>query len=444
MRRGIATMSMRAAHSVIGALVVFGALASVVSAQDDLKLDYHGAGWVQIGRIEESFVGTDFTNDYNDNWMQSSGSQLSVNAKFGPEWDGALSVGVVGVHLARGAVSEIDRLYPFWVAYVGEARVTWTHPVFESGKFQLSLGAFPYNYSADAKNLGVYLMRGYVYPGTLESGFGNVMGGQARYAQGKFRNDLILKSEDQKPIYDLSLIDVVNYEVTPGFEVGAGVNFYRLVAQNDDLTNPGLKCGGVYGQCFYEDTTGVGAGGEPDTITGSLAGTKLMARFHLDPKVLFGMGTVGSLTLGKQDLVLYGEAALLGIKDYPIYYDDKLRRIPVMLGFNLPVFGALDFLSLEVEYYASKNSSNTVGAAFGGAWVPDFKDDPDVARYAARDDWKWSVNAAKTLFGNAQLSAQVANDHLRPGGSHDVPWVGKEAMRTPKDWYWTCKLAYFF
>ncbi len=41
------------------------------------------------------------------------------------------------------------------------------------------------------------------------------------------------------------------------------------------------------------------------------------------------------------------------------------------------------------------------------------------------------------------LSVQVANDHLRLGGNHDED-AGAEAMRTPKDWYWTTKLAYFF
>ncbi len=420
-------------------LIVFATLSSTASAQES-ELRLSGAGWTQIGRIEQSFVGTDQSNNYNDNWMQNAGGQLTLNATFDPAWDGALALGVVGTHLARGAVSEIDHWYPFWVAYVGEARVSYHNKVSESGTFRMSLGLFPYNYSPDAKNLGVYLTRGYVYPGTLESGFGNVFGGQARYEQGGFSNDFVVKSEDQKPIYDLSVLDVVNYQVVPGFEVGAGVNFYRVVAQNSGLTTPGQVCGGNYGQCSYVDTTG----GKSDTVTGSLSGTKLMARFHFDPKVVFGIEKVGSLTLGKQDLVLYGEGALIGVKNYPIYLDEPLRRMPVMLGLNLPAFNQLDFLSIEVEYYASKNSSNNVGAAFGGAWVPDFKDDADVANYAGRDDWKWSLNLAKTFFGHAQISGQVANDHLRPGGSHDIPWVGKEALRRPSDWYWTCKLAYFF
>lgn len=442
MRGGTEIMSMRIAKPILWASLL--ALSAPSFAQDETVLRFHGAGWFEAGRIERSFVGTDLSNDYNDNWLQNTGGQLSVNATFDPRWEGALSMGVVGTHLARGGVSEVDHWFPFWVAYVGEARVTYAVPVAEAGTFRLSLGQFPYNYSPDAKNLGVYLTRGYVYPGTLESGFGNVFGAVARYEQGGFRNEVVAKSEDQKPLYDWSFMDVASYVVRPGLEIGAGVNFYRLIAQNDALTSPGLTCGGNYGQCSYVDTTGTGAGGEPDTITGSLAGTKLMARFHLDPKALFGFDRLGSLPLGQRDLVLYGEWALLGLKNYPIYLDDPLRRMPVMLGLNLPAFGALDYLSVEVEYYASRNSSNNVGAGFGGAWVPDFKDDPDVARYAGRDDWKWSVNLAKTFFGHAQILAQAANDHLRPGGSHDVPWVGKEGLRTPEDWYWTCKLAYFF
>jgi hypothetical protein len=163
----------------------------------------------------------------------------------------------------------------------------------------------------------------------------------------------------------------------------------------------------------------------------------LMARFSLDPKALFGMGSIGGRAFGQGDLVLYGEAALLGVKDFPLVYDDPLRRLPVMLGFNFPAMGFLDYLSLEVEYYASKNSSDNI-AAQNGTWIPAVHPAVDNGR----DDWKWSAQAAKT-FGGVQLSARVANDHLRLGGSHDVP-TGVEAVTTPKDWYWSCKLAYFF
>jgi hypothetical protein len=414
-------------------VLLVAALFAVPLAQD-LKMEYHGAGWTQIGKIEKSYTGSDLQNNNDNNWMQNAGAQLSATAKVDANWEAGLALGVVGVHLARGRAREANFWYPFWVPYVGEARVTYTRSLFETGKFQLTMGNFGYGYSPDAKNLGLYLMRGYVYPGAIESGFGTIFGAQARYQQGGVTNDLIVKSEDQRPAYDLSVADVVSYRILPGLEVGAGVNFYRLVPQDPDLTTPDSVCQSSYGQCSIYDSA------SSELVTGSLAGTKLMARFHADPKALFGLANLGSLAFGKQDLILYGEAAIIGVKDYPVVYDDIMQRIPVMVGFNFPVFGHLDYLSLEVEYYASKNSSDNFHANFGGAWVPR-QDDDDVY---GRDDWKWSVNTAKTLSGHMQLSAQVANDHLRVGGWHNAPNAGKEALRTPKDWYWTCKLAYFF
>lgn len=418
------------------------ALAATLSAQET-KLEYHGAGWFQFGRVEESEVYS-VTNDVNDNWMQNAGAQLGVAAKFDERWEGGLGVGVVQVHLARGSRGQANQWYPFWVPYVAEARVSYTRTEFlsENGSLRLNLGSFGYNYNPDAKNLGVYLMRGYVYPGALVSGFGNIFGAQARYENGGFRNDLILKSEtEERPIYDLSLADVVSYRVLPGLEFGAGVNFYRMLPSNKDLTSPGKDCPGpAYAgeNCYVLDYSDTAGGAPPDTILGSLAGTKLMARFSLDPKALFGWTHAGSRAWGKADWVLYGEAAVIGVKDYPVVYDDVWRRVPVMIGFNFPMLGYLDYLSLEVEYYASKNSADNRPASFG-SWLPS----TDLAYDTKRDDWKWSVNASKVVLGNLQVSIQVANDHLRPGGTHDAP-AGDEASTTPKDWYWTVKTAFFF
>jgi hypothetical protein len=419
----------------ISLLILIVATLFPVAYAQEMKMEYHGAGWTQFGKVEESYGGAaDPQNDNDNNWMQNAGAQISATAKVDANWEASLALGVVGVHGARGQREVANFWYPFWVPYVGEARITYTDSVFNVGRLQLTMGNFGYGYGSNNKNLGLYLMRGYVYPGALESGFGSVFGALARYEQGKFRNDLIVKSEEQRPAYDLSLIDVVAYQVHPGLELGAGVNFYRLIPRDADLTTPDSVCTGSYGQCSILDPS------DSTLVTGSLAGIKAMVRFSADPKLLFGFSSLGALTLGKQDLVLYGEAAIIGVKDYDVVYDDITERIPVMVGLNLPAFGHLDVFSVEAEYYGSKNSSDNFHANFGGAWVPR-QDDDDVYD---RDDWKWSVNVAKTLVSNLQLSAQVANDHLRLGGWHNAPNTGKEAMRTPKDWYWTCKLAYFF
>ena len=410
------------------------------SFADDVKLEYHGAGWAQFGMVAHSSDTSKL--DYNDNPMQSAGAVINSSAKVDDHWDGGLGLGVVQVHLIRGA-EDNGNWYPFMVPFVSEARITYSTSLFtQQDKFKVSLGYIPYGYNPDVKDLGQYLLRGYVYPGTLVSGFGNISGAIVGYGIGGLHNDLILNVEtEDKPLYDFSIADVANYQFKFGLEVGAGVNFYRVIAQNSDLTSPSKDCvPGKLGPavasnpaenvCYIVDTVGTVL----DTITGGYAGTKLMARFHFDPKTAFGF----SGSLGKEDLVLYGEAAILGVKDYPIFYDDIARRIPAMVGFNFPAFGFLDNLSLEVEYYASKNSSDNLNPE-QGSWLPSL----NSIKYVKRDDWKWSVYAAKVLSGHMKLSAQAANDHLRLGGTHDLPY-GVEAMNTPKDWYWTCKLAYFF
>ncbi|MEO6096232.1 MAG: hypothetical protein ABIW76_11230 [Fibrobacteria bacterium] len=317
---------------------------------------------------------------------------------------------------------------------------------------QLNLGIFPYNYNSDSKNLGLYLLKGNVYPGTLVPGYADLFGvvqsragAMGRYKIGGLTNDLLFVVEEDKPLYDISIADVVTWRVHSSFEFGFGVNFYRAIAADPDATSPGTDCRkeklGPYSgsgptpeqdnPCFIVEKDALG--NPTDTLTGSLAGTKLMARFRLDPKVWFGSPE----SMGGDELVFYGETAVIGVKDYPIFYTDIQRRIPVMMGLNLPTWKLFN-LSVEGEFYASKNSSDNLPAQ-NGSWLPGGTTDPGTGR----DDWKWSVNASRVVLGNIFLGLQVANDHLRLGGTHNNA-TGQEAMRTPQDWYWAFKTAFFF
>ncbi len=418
------------------------------SRADDLQLDFHGAGWTQFGRIEHSFTPPSLaSNNYNSNWIEYAGGLISATAKIDSNWEGAMGLGALQVHLARGSINNANIWYPFLVPFVAEARITYSHDLFSANdQLRLTAGTFPYTYNPDVKNLGFYLLRGYVYPGILQSGFEipfNITGGMARYQSGDFRNDLILKSEtDDYPLYDFSLADVINYQVAPGLELGAGVNFYRLIPQNSKVTSPPTNCLtgdlGPYAELGQADPCGIidTVNGVKDTVGGSLAGTKLMGRFHLDPKAWFENADGGPW--GKNDWVIYGEAAIIGLKDYPKVYNNILRRIPVMVGFDFPTWDLLDYFSLEVEYYADKNSSDEITAE-NGSWVPAVHPGYNYAR----DDWKWSFNLAKVFLGHVKLSAQVADDHTRLGGYHDAA-TGVEVFSTPTDWYWMGKLAFFF
>jgi hypothetical protein len=132
---------------------------------------------------------------------------------------------------------------------------------------------------------------------------------------------------------------------------------------------------------------------------------------------------------------------VLGLKDYPKYYNDIKRRIPVMMGLNLPAFGWLDKFALEVEYYASKNFPDYGKAELDYSWVP--RSVPEAN--SARDDWKWSLYFSKVISGHLRLSGQIANDHLRMFGPPDIGFMTfAETLNTPKDWYWMLKSTYFF
>jgi len=278
----------------------------------------------------------------------------------------------------------------------------------------------------------------------------NINGIMGTLKAGAFSNDLIANIEaDDKPLYDISVADVASFKVGAWLEIGAGVNFYRLLPADSRLTSPGKDCNesnlGPYaarGQpnaCFILDTLGVDASGTPtriDTITGSFSGIKLMGRLRVDPKAAFGYREGGSL--GKDDFVFYTEFVVLGLKDYPQFYDKISRRIPIMFGLDLPGFNVFNW-SIEMEYYGSRNSGDNL-AAENGSWIPPI-DDKSVN--TMRDDWKYSLNASKVFGGHLAFMGQVANDDLRLGGNHDDA-AGMQAMRTPSDWYWATKIAYFF
>jgi hypothetical protein len=429
--------------------------ATAANAQDgEAKLDFHGAGWLQSGRVESSWETPDQTNDYKKNWVGQTGALLTTHSTVNEHWEGQLGLGTALVQLPRGARGQAAKWYVFPVSWVDEANIGYKRSWSDDLSFRLTLGSFHYGYNSDIKNFGQYLMQGYVYPGTVEMSLTgplgvnqNLTGLMASFKAGAFKNDLIVNLEtEDKPLYDISIGDVVSWKIGSGLEVGAGVNFYRFISADPGSTAPKKDCdenelgpyaikSGQKNACYIIDSIGVNpvtGATVNDTILVPYSGIKLMGRVRIDPKAWLGQGN-----FGKNDLVVYSEFAVIGLKDYPIFYDNILRRIPIMFGFNLPGFNWLD-ISVELQYYASKISGDNLAAQNGSPlpWI-------DARLNSKRDDWKYSLNVSKVLAGHVALLGQVANDDLRLGGYHDEA-AGKEAMRVPTDWYWTTKIAYFF
>jgi hypothetical protein len=306
------------------------------------------------------------------------------------------------------------------------------------------------------KNLGLYLTRGPVYPGILVSGFenkytrpvANTLGFRLNHRAGAFEHDLIFNSETETfPLFDISPLYVASVKWGSVLKLGAGANFQHLLSVDPRLTSP--------------DTLEANGGDDPsdgnplnrthiyvDSVAGdttylSFAGTKVMAFLSFDPKAWFE-----SEALGAEDLKLYAEVAVLGLnttKAYKALYGELKNRMPVMVGFNIPAFHLLDHLSLEVEWYNSrvKDDLSRFQASTGNFYSP-----IPVANTKnldlKKDDLKWSLHGERKV-GQIRVSAQVANDHSRPGGtltSRSSEW--QAFFVDPKDWYWMAKVGFSF
>src|SRR3989338_3078985 len=138
------------------------------------------------------------------------------------------------------------------------------------------------------------------------------------------------------------------------------------------------------------------------------------------------------------DFSLYSEAVLLGLKDYPTYYEKPGDRAAYMAGVNLPTFGILDRLSAEIEFSPSPIPNTTDGPQIRRIAVPIMS---FPAKPVRRDDWKWTVYAHKQLHRTVSLSAQVASDHIRVpnefGTQNDLTFLPQG-----NHWYWVLKLGY--
>lgn len=450
------------------------------SADDAAKLYLKGSGWFQFGQILHSSDTLSSNFNYNDNWVQNSGAQFTVIADIDENLQGAMGLGGLQIHNAQGTIQKAREMSLGFSPYITQARLTWVSDTREYSPFIIDFGLFPYQYNPDARNLGAYLFRGPVYPGTLISEFesqsldttvGNILGFKFRNNIGKaFTQDLIIRSEtDFPPVFDLSLGYVAAFRLGEVLEIGAGANFYRLLPMRPKATKLTDREGF---QIIVPDS-----GGHPydgnyayvDPVTGdttllSHQGIKLMGRIAFDPKPW-----IGSDALGPRDLKLYAEAGVIGVKDYPGVYPSIGERIPLMVGLNLPTFKLLDEAVLEVEYYkapfrddyrrliaenspipmnnhsytpAREDSSGTLM----GTNLP-FGDPYDVTRMH-KDDLKWSLYLSKTFAGCAKLSVQAANDHYRPNTqlNSDATTVERleSAFTTMKDWYVMARLGFFF
>jgi hypothetical protein len=490
---------MRTSIFLVSALSAFCRL----DASGSPAFQLHGQGWAESGQIVHA---TDtLVINLNGNRLQSMGAQFTAQVELSERLEAGIGFGTQQVFHSLGNQETERNTLSTFKNFITEARLTYSVGDASAPFLNVTVGNFAYNYHPQVKNLGLYLFRGPVYPGFLVSGFKDFhtdttraafSGARVHNRFGNFEQDLILNQEHEvSPTYDWSLGYVAKYKAFEAVEFGVGANFYHWLSENEGITTPSRDKSPTL---FRDDLATMNSGSSyhpyelqfievmpgGDTVFYTHKGIKLMGMFHLDLKPLFGLQSMGD-----HDLELYGEAGIIGLKNYGSVYKNRSERIPMMLGFNIPTFGLLNYLSIEVEYYGAKFRSDysKIGAFnslyvrginpsspnnplsqpspipvsykdFGidslGNWVNASGDTINVkgtgmdVQNMTTDDFKWSIYLEKTILGHLRFIGQVANDHTQPrpvrkSGNAEAAGFS-EAFTTSKDWYFMARLGYFF
>jgi len=291
-------------------------------------------------------------------------------------------------------------------------------------------GVYNFKYNPDSKDLGEYLLRSTAYPTILESmqgkdlmepSFSRVLGAQYGLNYEYFRTlGLAYFEQFNTPVYDASLA----YFATVGpsrAEVGLGIAYPRFLHFGDrkDVTplDPSLEP--------YIDNKDLGK----NEIKISLRGRVDLAAY-LEMSEPFGV---------------YAEAALLGLKNDTLLYKNMNERMPLMIGMDIPTFGILSALTLELEYFKNPylerkyGKSDNNGRAY--SVLPNIDDYASPPRKTS-DDMRWSATIIRSLNRWFDLKVRLANNHMRLVSWNEDYVTGEPYTKRGSDWLCLIRLEY--
>ena len=454
----------------------------------------------EFGMLQGGRFGTG--DAFNDEWVDNFGASVTQSVSVGDRW--FFNIGLGGIFQFQ----KPEEINAEWGGtqtrnfFAGPTVADAEYELFpgRDRSWRLGLGLFPYKYNRDAANLGEYLFRSGPYPTYIMTGgysFVNsasvpLQGLKSLYRAGDLSVDAFLVTETtMPPLYDLSLAAVVRYSAWDGLvDVGAGVNLKRIVPVRpsrttvEDAYHNNAYFRGPDGEYysgnlayyrnerdFYrQDTTRYAqeyqrARARFDSVS---AWTSEGGSFAPDYEYYTQAGVVVSVTaavdlkkvlppsgwLGPEDLRVFAEAALLGVKNYPVFYEKRTERMPVMLGVNLPTFGLLDLVSVQYEYFGSPHKNSYLESIQSNGATPDFVASNDellsVETYGdglSKDDHSWSVLARKNLTRGLTFIEQAARDHARmvSHAFYAGPGLAPNAIFYTTDkqnWYWMAQFSF--
>ena len=393
------TVSVRAVAIVAAVCAVLSPLALAELVMNPKEI----GGYVDVGQA--------FKQDFEKQPLTRTGTYLTVSGVHDERLEVRATLGGLFWY-AFPELNNASRVVRFGPG-VGQAQAIYAfgdHPG-DPLASKLQFGLFPVKYNKDAANLGEYLYRSGTYPGYVATGGWSYLNSASFLMQGvrfslptlggmiKHEITLHMERDVAQPLHDFSPGYMVTAKV-PHLELGAGVvwsnaltfNSKRLapkVADNAYSKSTGLPVKGLsdfkidacsdstqFANCYQNMDYGV-----PDTVAAratlnawnacdtdangtadangdcsdigyyTFRGFKGMIRGALDMGSLLGFQ---GMARNPGEFKVYSEVALLGIEDQPFYYEDKLERMPVMMGVSVPTFGILNRLAFEAEYRKSR------------------------------------------------------------------------------------------
>jgi hypothetical protein len=441
--------------------LLFSLQMSVLAVEITPQLDFSGSiGW-DMGQVVK---GRYQTLTYDHVWINNNVGTLFLKAT--PTERLTLKLGFLGRvwynTFPQMTIKEYNAGSDRYLAFdLKEAEGIFSIVKSDAFNLDAALGVMQYKYNDQASDLGEYLFRTGTYPAYILTNFDDaaatLSGARlgARYNGGAIglRGDLLVLTESQiRPFYDFTIAAVVGANFNKLIDIGGGISFAHAISVNSQLTTR---------DDLADFTRYVTAKGDTGYYT--FAGTKLMARATVDPFFALresGFGKVFGPNAGK----VYGEVAVLGVKDYPANgafddmgnptgtnpygYDSLITKMPMMVGINLPL-PFVDVCSFEAEYFGSKYP-NDYSLVFQKGWPLPTQGILGSSEYNPKtyrnDNWKWSLYMKKRFGDHFELVGQVGRDHQRweAAVAHMRNYDFEDALVNPDQWAWHLKAQFMY
>ncbi len=432
--------------TLLAAMTAFGYRVETANSEEEDSKDYisfGGTGYIMFGQIGSGHShGKMGSNPLRHHWQNFYSARIDATSQPVEWFRTKLSLEVASawpVVRESTIMKETFKLQyrPLLPQAVG---------IFNFGlnifSFEIEAGMMEYAFNTDVKNLGNYLYRSSANPlsmiTTIDNIYSSLMGVRAQTGvlEDQVKVGVIFNSIlNQSPFFDFNLGFYTSYTMPNKLiDVGLGFVFERLIAIDTTFTD-----------CInLKSSLG-------DTSL-TLRGQKLDLRAAMDIKALFPEVSI----FGPNDLKVYGELAILGLKDPDYYPGDPrypkpslLNRMPIMFGMNVPTFKVLDLLSFELEYCAypypidwwgfSNAAPSPKPAQITGTTPEDTK---WLDIYKKRDNLKWTFYLKKSI-SKFDLIGMIANDHIRyETYMPEKQFYTEQSLRDNKDWHWYIKLQY--